>query len=549
MERVLVYDTTLRDGMQREGLSLSVGEQLAIAVRLAEFGIDYLEAGFPASNPKYGELFRLLEDEDLRDTRVAAFGMTRRRGVAPGEDPAMRGLADCFAPVITIVGKTWDLHLEKVTKVSREENLAMIGESVAFLVGEGKEVVYDAEHFFDAFAAHPDYAIDCLRAAHAAGAAWLTPCDTNGATMPHEVARVVRAVRAALPDAALGIHTHNDAECGVANSLAAVDEGARLVQGTINGYGERCGNANLVSILPSLSLKMGYETVSSESLRELTALSHYVAETANLQPDAWAPYVGRNAFAHKGGMHVAGMLADERTFEHIDPARVGNERQVLVSELSGRGTIVAKARQLGVDVEDEPGRVQSILSRLKELEHRGYHFEVADGSFELLLERETGVYAPLFVLESFRVITEKRADGRVETEATVKLLHDGERLVATAEGNGPVNALDAALRLALEPRVPGLAQISLVNFKVRILDESRGTGARTRVLIDSTDGHETWGAIGVSENVIEASWEALLDSIEHGVRRVQGHRGADGPPDGRTPAGALGDARAPAPAA
>jgi 2-isopropylmalate synthase len=519
-ERVHIYDTTLRDGMQREGLSLSVGEQLAVAVRLAEFGVEYLEAGFPASNPKYGELFGLLAHEDLGATRLAAFGMTRRGGTAGADDPAMRALAESFAPVITIVGKTWDLHIEKVTRVTREENLKMIEESVAFLVSQGKEVVYDAEHFFDAHDAHPGYAIDCLRAAEAGGATWITPCDTNGATLPTRVTAVMRRVRAALPDADLGIHTHNDAECGVANSLAAVEEGARLVQGTINGYGERCGNANLVSIIPSLAFKMGYEVLDSERIGELTALSNYVAETANLQPDSWAPYVGLNAFAHKGGMHQQGMNADARSYEHIDPASVGNARRVLVSELSGRGTIVAKARELGVDVEDDPERIASILARLKDLEHQGYHFEVADASFELLLERETGVYEPLFTLESFRVITEKRADGRVETEATVKLFHAGERLVATAEGNGPINALDGALRRALEPRVPELRGISLVNFKVRILDETKGTGAVTRVLIDSSDGTETWGAIGVSENVIEASWEALLDSFEHGTRRV-----------------------------
>jgi 2-isopropylmalate synthase len=518
--RVHIYDTTLRDGMQREGLSLSVGEQLQVAVRLAEFGVEYLEAGFPASNPKYGELFNLLEREDLGATRLAAFGMTRRRNTAASDDPAMRGLAESFAPVITIVGKTWDLHIEKVTRVSREENLRMIEESVAFLVAQGKEVVYDAEHFFDAYGAHPDYALDCLRAAEAGGAAWITPCDTNGATLPTRVAAVMHDVRAALPGAALGIHTHNDAECAVANSLAAVDAGARLVQGTINGYGERCGNANLVSIIPSLAVKMGYEVLEPERLAELTALSNFVAETANLQPDNWAPYVGLNAFAHKGGMHQQGMNADARSYEHIDPATVGNARRVLVSELSGRGTIVAKARELGIDVEEDPGRIPEILARLKDLEHQGYHFEVADGSFELMLERETGVYEPLFVLESFRVITEKRADGRVETEATVKIAHDGERLVATAEGNGPVNALDAALRIALEPRVPELRDIHLVNFKVRILDETKGTGAVTRVLLDSSDGHDTWGAIGVSENVIEASWEALLDSLEHGVRRI-----------------------------
>jgi 2-isopropylmalate synthase len=520
MTRILLYDTTLRDGMQREGMSLTVGEQIAIARQIAELGVQYIEAGFPQSNPKEAELFRLLEEEDLGDARIAAFGMTRRRDTTADGDPALRGLAECFAPVATLVGKTWDLHLEKALRVTREENLRIIEESVAFLVRQGKEVVYDAEHFFDAYRAHPEYALDCLRAAVAGGASWITPCDTNGATLPSQMARIMREVRAALPDARLGIHTHNDAECGVANSLAAVEEGATLVQGTINGYGERCGNANLVSIVPSLQLKMGYEVLPPERLRQLTAVSHFVAETANLPPDNWAPYVGRNAFAHKGGMHVSGLLADPRTYEHIDPELVGNSRHVLVSELSGRSTIIAKARELGLDVEDDPGRVQGILARLKELEHEGYHFEVADASFELLLERELGVFEPLFLLESFRVITEKRADGRVETEATVKIRHGGERIISTAEGNGPVNALDRALRRALEPRIPELRDIELVNFKVRILDEATGTAATTRVLIDSSDGHESWGAIGVSENVIEASWEALVDSLVYGVRRA-----------------------------
>ena len=517
-ERIHIYDTTLRDGLQREGLSLSAGEQLAIAVRLAEFGVEYLEAGFPASNPKYGELFGLLEREDLGSTRLAAFGMTRRRGVAPEQDPAIRGLAQSFAPVVTVVGKTWDLHIEKVTKVSREENLRMIEETVAFLVSQGKEVVYDAEHFFDAHDAHPDYAIDCLRAAEAGGAAWITPCDTNGATLPTQVATVMRAVRAALPGVALGIHTHNDSECGVANSLAAVDAGARLVQGTINGYGERCGNANLISIIPALALKMGYEVLEPGKVGELASLSHYVAEMANLPPDQWAPYVGHNAFAHKGGMHTSAILHDPATYEHIEPEQVGNERHVAVSELSGRGTIVTKAREFGVELGGE--QVAHILERVKDLENVGYHFEVADGSFELMLEREIGTYEPLFVLESFRVITEKRADGRVETEATVKLTHAGERLFATAEGNGPVNAMDRALRSALNGRVPGLDAIELVNYKVRILDEAKGTSAVTRVLIDSADHDDTWGTIGVSENLIEASWQALVDSLEHGARRA-----------------------------
>ncbi|MFN8110942.1 MAG: hypothetical protein U0Y82_14020 [Thermoleophilia bacterium] len=322
MEPILLYDTTLRDGLQREGMSLSVDEQISIATRLAEFGMHYIEAGFPMSNPKHAEMFDALENVDLGTTRVAAFGMTRRKGVAAHQDPAMMGLADCYAPVITIVGKTWDLHIEKVIKVDREENLRMIAESVEFLVRQGKEVIYDAEHFFDAYLAHPDYAILCLRTAHEAGAAWVTPCDTNGATLPHDVSRAIRHVVEAVPGARVGIHTHNDAECGVANSLAAIHEGARMVQGTVNGYGERCGNANLVSIILSLTFKMGFHTVAREKLSELTALSHFVAETANLAPDNWAAYVGVNAFAHKGGMHVAGMLADTRTFEHIDPDAV-----------------------------------------------------------------------------------------------------------------------------------------------------------------------------------------------------------------------------------
>ena len=518
MSRVAIYDTTLRDGQQREGMSLTVGEQLAIAVRLADFGVDYIEAGFPSSNPKERELFTALERENITKAKIAAFGMTRRRDTTADTDPALRDMAASFVPVATIVGKTWDLHLQKVLKVDRAENLAIIEDSVAFLVGQGKEVIYDAEHFFDAYRAHPAYALDCLKAAAAGGASWVTPCDTNGGTLPTQMAQIVAAVRAALPDVQLGIHTHNDAECGVANSLAAVDQGARMVQGTINGYGERCGNANLVSIIPSLALKMGYEVLDPGKVGEITTLSHYIAEMANLPPDQWAPYVGHNAFAHKGGMHTSAILHDPATYEHLDPVLIGNERHVAVSELSGRGTILTKAHEFGVEVDRE--QIKHILERVKDLESDGYHFEVADGSFELMLEREIGTYEPLFVLESFRVITEKRADGRVETEATIKLFHNGERIVATAEGNGPVNAMDRALRSALAGRVPELDAIELVNFKVRILDEAKGTSAVTRVLIDSADHDDTWGTIGVSENLIEASWQALVDSLEHGVRRA-----------------------------
>ncbi len=524
MTHVAIYDTTLRDGQQREGMSLTVGEQMAIAAQLAEFGIDYLEAGFPSSNPKERELFAALEREDMGATKVAAFGMTRRRDTTPDTDAGLRGLAECFAPVTTIVGKTWDLHLEKVLRVTRDENLRIIEDSVAFLVAQGKEVVYDAEHFFDAYKAHPEYALRCLRAAADGGASWVVPCDTNGGTLPGRLGTVVAEVVDALGGVPVGIHCHNDAECGVANSLAAVDAGARQIQGTVNGYGERCGNANLVSIIPSLAVKMGYDVSAAGHLSEIARVSHFVAETANLPPDQWAPYVGYNAFAHKGGMHASAILHDPGTYEHIDPDLVGNGRHVPVSELSGRGTILAKAEQFGVTPDAD--QLAAILETVKDMEHRGYHFEVADASFEMLVRRELGVYRPLFELESFRVITEDRADGHVATEATVKIHHEGQRLVATAEGNGPVNALDTALRLALDGRVKGLDRIELVNFKVRILDEHKGTAAVTRVLIDTTDGERTWGSIGVSENLIEASWAALVDSLEYGIAATPAERPA-----------------------
>jgi 2-isopropylmalate synthase len=508
---VAVYDTTLRDGMQGEGMSLSVEEKVRVARVLDELGIPFVEAGFPASNPKEAELFAQLEHEGLR-TDVCAFGMTRRRGVRAEDDAGLRALADCFAPVCTLVGKTWGLHLEKVVKVGREENLAMIAESVAFLVAEGKRVVYDAEHFFDGWRDDAGYALACLRAAAEAGAENLTLCDTNGASLPAGIAEAVRAVRAGVPGAALGIHCHNDAECGVANSLAAVAEGAVLVQGTMNGYGERCGNANLTSIVPSLQLKLGHDCLPT--LEGWTEAAHYLDELLNLTPDPNRPYVGKNAFAHKGGMHVAGVNADPATFEHIDPAAVGNSREVLISELSGKGTVIARA---GGALDD--ATATRVVERVKELEHRGFQFEAADGSLDLLIRRESGDYAPLFRLESWRVIAEKREDGKVVTEATIKIWVEGERFVRTAEGNGPVHALDRALRDAISETYPHLADIKLVNYKVRILDEWKATGATTRVLLDATDGTDTWGTIGVHENVIEASWDALVDSLEAGMLR------------------------------
>jgi 2-isopropylmalate synthase len=509
--RVAIYDTTLRDGMQGEGMSLSVDEKVRVAHALDELGVHLIEAGFPASNPKEEALFELLSRESFETAQVAAFGMTRRRDSAAEDDPALRLLVDSFAPVCTLVGKSWSLHLEKVTQVVPEENLRMIADSVGWLTTQGKRVIYDAEHFFDAFRDDAAYALRCLRAAAEAGAENVTLCDTNGSSLPSQVAEATARVVAELGDAVeVGIHTHDDAGCGVANALVAVEAGARLVQGTMNGYGERCGNANLISILPALELKLGFESIGRDRLERLTETAHLVDELCNVTPNPNQPYVGANAFAHKGGMHVAGINRDARTFEHIEPGDVGADRRVLVSELSGKGTVQARA-----DVDGETaGRV---IEQVKELEHRGYQFEAADGSFDLLIRKETGEYEPLFRLESWRAIVEKREDGRVETEATIKIWVDGERYVRTAEGNGPVNALDKALRAAIGERYPHLRDIELVNFKVRILDERKGTGAVTRVLLDATDGQDTWGSIGVSENIIEASWEALVDSLEAGM--------------------------------
>ncbi len=514
MEKVRLYDTTLRDGMGTPGMSLSVGEKLKVVRALDELGVQFIEAGFPSSNPKEAELFELLAGERLENATIAAFGMTRRRGIAAEDDEALAVVVDSFAPVVCLVGKSWRLHLEKVTKVSDEENLAMIAESVALCRERGKRPVFDAEHFFDGYRDDPAYALECVRAAAGAGAENVTLCDTNGGSLPGFVGDATAAVVEVLGEGTeVGIHCHNDAECAVANSLAAVAAGARLVQGTVNGYGERCGNANLASILPALQLKMGFEVVAPERLATLSQASHYLDELCNMAPDPSRPYVGRDAFAHKAGMHAAGVAADASTFEHLDPAQVGNAREILASELSGKATIRSQAERAGLELDD--AAAARAVERLKQREHRGYHYEAAPASFELLLRREAGSYQPLFELESFRVVVEKRADGRVETEATIKVKVDGERYLRVAEGNGPVNALDSALRSAIADRYPHLAEIELTNYKVRILDESHGTGAVTRVLLDSSDGEREWGTIGVSENIIEASWEALVDSLEY----------------------------------
>jgi len=514
MEQVKLYDTTLRDGMGGRGMSLSVGEKLNVVRALDALGAHFIEAGFPSSNPKEAELFERLAELELETATIAAFGMTRRRDRAAAEDEALRSLASSFAPVVCLVGKSSVLHVEKVIRVSREENLSMIADSIGFCREQGKRPVFDAEHFFDGYRDDPGYALECVRAAVDGGAENVTLCDTNGGSLPRFVAAATAAVLDATGDAVeVGIHTHNDAECAVANSLAAVEAGARLVQGCVNGYGERCGNANLASILPALQLKLGFAVVTPEQLAALTPTTHYLDEVCNVASDPDRAYVGRNAFAHKAGLHAAGVAADASTFEHLDPSLVGNERDILASELSGKATIRSQAERAGLELDD--GAASRAVERLKEQEHRGYHYEAAPASFELLLRREAGSYKPLFKLESFRVVTEKRAGGEVETEATIKVEVDGERYVRVAEGNGPVNALDQALRGAIADRYPQLAEIELTNYKVRILDEAHGTGAVTRVLLDSADGGREWGTIGVSENIIEASWEALVDSLEY----------------------------------
>lgn len=515
---VEIYDATLRDGMQGFGLSLTAQEKLRVALELDRLGVGIIEAGFPASNPKEREFFSLLSEVDLKTSTVAAFGMTRRRGVAAEDDASLQVLVDCFAPIATIVGKTWGLHLEKVVKVGRDENLQIISESVAFLRNAGKRVIYDAEHFFDAYRDDPAYTLECLTAAVEAGAETVALCDTNGSSLPFQVAEATAAVVGALGDRVrVAAHCHNDLECGVANSLAAVQAGASQVQGTMNGIGERTGNANLVSVIGGLELNLGVTALPEGRLARLTPVAHAVDELLNRIPNPSQPLVGRNAFAHKGGLHIAAVRTDASTFEHADPERVGNVRELVISELAGRGTVVEKAHEAGIPLKD--GDAERVIERVKELEHQGFHYEAADASFELLLRRETGNYTSLCELESWRVIVERRADGVLATEATIKLVVDGQRVIRTAEGNGPVNALDGALREAIAQVHPHVADIELVGFKVRILDAEKGTGSRIRVLIDATDHNDqTWGSIGVSTNLIEASWQALVDSLAYAIQ-------------------------------
>ncbi|MXW01247.1 MAG: citramalate synthase [Holophagales bacterium] len=514
--RIELYDTTLRDGTQRENISLSLADKLAIARRLDAFGIPYLECGWPGSNPKDADFFAAIREVELEQAKICAFGSTRRKNDTCAHDGNIQALVAAGTPVVTIFGKSWDLHIEKVLETEIAENEAMVRDSVGYLKELGREVIYDAEHFFDGFAANPECALGTLRAAASAGADYVVLCDTNGGSLPWQIEAGVEAVRAELGDQArIGIHTHDDGGCGVANSLAAVRAGAVMVQGTINGYGERVANANLVTILPDLQCKMGCSCVPDERLRDLTALSRYIAEVANIAHDDHLPYVGRSAFAHKGGVHVAAMLKEPASYQHLEPERVGNEMRAVVSELSGRGNIAHLAAGAGIT---KTPHAREVLYKVKELENRGYSFEAAEASVELMLRRAEPGYEAPFRLIDFLTVVEHR-DGRgLVAEATVKVeVPDGTIAHTASEGNGPVNALAHALRKALEPHYPALGDMRLADYKVRILDSAQGTAATTRVLVDFVAGGERWTTVGAGTNIIEASWEALADAIEFGL--------------------------------
>ena len=524
-EAVDIYDTTLRDGSQQEGLSLTVDDKLRVAEQLDHLGVQFIEGGWPGANPKDEEFFRRAAAGELHlhTATLVAFGSTRKAGGEASSDPVLRHLLDAQTPAVCLVAKAAERHVTETLRTSLTEAIDMVADSVAYLVEQGRRVFLDAEHFFDGYRVNPGFSLDILRAAQRAGAEVLVLCDTNGGCLPFEAERIVGQVRDAV-DAQLGCHFHNDSGCGVANSLVAVRQGVTQVQGCINGYGERTGNADLCSAVPDLTLKMGVRTIERERLERLTPVAHHIAELVNIAPDPHQPYVGGSAFAHKAGLHTSAIARARDAYEHVPPDTVGNGSRFVVSEMSGRSTVQLKASELGLDL-DGPV-LADVLDNLKTLEHRGYHFEVADGSLELLMRAATGWKQTFFRLESFRVITEQREDGAFVTEATIKVHAGDERVLATAEGNGPVNALDAALRKAIGSKFPELAHLHLTDYKVRVLDTAKGTGAVTRVLIDTTDGERSWSTIGVSENIIEASWEALADSIVFGLlHRVDGGAG------------------------
>jgi 2-isopropylmalate synthase len=519
--KIQIYDTTLRDGTQREGISLSCDDKLKIAERLDDLGVDFIEGGWPGSNPKDVDFFRRVKQIPLRNAVVTAFGSTCRVGGDPSSDANIRALLDAQTSVCTVVGKTSILHVEVVLQTTPAENLRIIRESIRFLVTNNRRVIYDAEHFFDGYKLDRAYALATLRAAGDGGAEMVVLCDTNGGTMPWEVGAILRTLKDEKLGP-LGIHTHNDGECAVANSLTAVVEGCVHVQGTINGYGERCGNANLISVIAGLELKLGLKCLPEGQLRRLTDLSHFVAEITNLSPDEHLAYVGKSAFAHKGGIHVAAIRRSEQSYQHIDPALVGNQLRVVVSELSGRGNLLSKAEEFGLDINSGPG-VSEVLNEIKTLEAKGFSFEAAEASVALMLKRQQPGYQPPFELIDFAVNVEHRRGRGLFAEASVKVKVQDDILHTVADGTGPVHALDAAIRKALSPVYAAISSFHLVDYKVRILDGEHGTAAITRVLIDTQNGTHRWSSVGASANIIEASWHALADSVEYGLLLASSH--------------------------
>ena len=538
MEPIYLYDTTLRDGTQGENITFSADEKVKIALRLDDIGIHYIEGGWPGSNPKDMQFFDLAKRVTFNNARLVAFGSTRKPGIRAEEDDNLKALLTSETPAVTIFGKSWDLHVEEIMANNLKENLAMITESVGFLKRNGRETIYDAEHFFDGYKNNREYAVKTLFAALEGGADFIVLCDTNGGTLPFEidsiykeVQKLVAAGSEAVSNGAVkwGVHTHNDCGLAVANSITAVNAGAAMVQGTINGYGERCGNADLTSVIPVLELKMQRSCISDGNLKKLKSLSRYISETANQVPLNNRPFVGKSAFAHKGGIHVSAIMKAPRAYEHMDPELVGNNRRVLVSDMSGKSNVEYKARELGIELDTNGYDSSKIVSEIKQLEQKGYQFDVADGSFKILIEKFTDQFEPLFTLESFRVTIEKNKDQPCSSQATMKISVGGKEEITAAEGYGPVSALDNALRKALDRFFPDLDTMRLVDFKVRVIDGNRGTAAKVRVFIESRDQDQLWSTIGVSEDIIEASWQALADSFQYKLASENQIRGVKAP--------------------
>ncbi len=525
--KIWLYDTTLRDGAQREGISLSLADKLKIARKLDDMGIPFIEGGWPGANPKDVQFFWQLKEEPLKQAQIVAFCSTRRPNQSPEADPMLKAILAANTHWVTIFGKSWDLHVTEGLKTTLGENLAMIEDTIAYLRSQGRRVIYDAEHWFDGYKNNADYALLTLQAAIKGGAQWLVFCDTNGGTLPHEISQIVAEVVTKLhlnlddpQGVKLGIHTHNDSGTAVANAIASVLEGVTMIQGTINGYGERCGNANLCTLIPNLQLKLGYKCLSAEELTKLTPNSRLISEIVNLAPDDHAPFVGRSAFAHKGGIHVSAVARNPLTYEHIGPESIGNERRIVISDQAGLSNIISKAKTLGISLDKNDPTCREILQKLKALESEGYQFEAAEASFELLLREALNQRKSLFGIKGFQVHSDITIDGTnpyTHALATIKVVVDGEQLLEVAEGNGPVSALDEALRKALVKFYPEIAQFHLTDYKVRILDGAAGTSAKTRVLIESSNGEQRWTTVGVSTNIIDASYQAVVEGIEYGI--------------------------------